>query len=167
MVKRLLDDPTTRRTDFPTNKTIGLRDYKTMKLTTFVFADAANTSEDGKLNILGIFSRLTAAEFPAMHPEMQVVLRLAWEPDEIADHNLTLVVTHENSTDPLLDWTLGIGKPPDAIDRSIEINRVLKLQNLAFTEPGRYLFEVAIDGDELGNRVLFVDKILSDSPIVS
>ena len=46
-----------------------------MDVTLALLADAANVSQDGKLNILGIFNGLGAAAFPATHPSMHLVLR--------------------------------------------------------------------------------------------
>ena len=41
-----------------------------------VLADYANVTSDGKLNILGIFDRMNVLNLPAVHPQMNLVLRL-------------------------------------------------------------------------------------------
>ena len=47
-----------------------------MDVSLALLADAANTSRDGKLNLLGIFDAIQAAKFPTTHPSMMLVLRL-------------------------------------------------------------------------------------------
>ena len=47
-----------------------------MDVSLALLADAANTSRDGKLNLLGIFDAIQAPTFPTTHPSMTLVLRL-------------------------------------------------------------------------------------------
>jgi hypothetical protein len=39
-------------------------------------ADDANLSQEGKLNVLGAFDRITAPSFPTVHPKMVFVIRI-------------------------------------------------------------------------------------------
>jgi len=39
-------------------------------------ADEANISQEGKLNVLGVFDRIAAPTFPTIHPRMVFVFRL-------------------------------------------------------------------------------------------
>lgn len=41
-----------------------------------LFADAANLSQEGKLNILGVFDAVHAGGFPSIHPRATLVVRL-------------------------------------------------------------------------------------------
>ena len=41
-----------------------------------LFADAANLSQEGKLNILGVFDALQVASLPAIHPRAHLVVHL-------------------------------------------------------------------------------------------
>ena len=41
-----------------------------------LFADAANLSQEGKLNILGVFDAVQVATMPTVHPRATLVLRL-------------------------------------------------------------------------------------------
>ena len=41
-----------------------------------VLADEANVSQEGKLNLMGIFDRIAAAEFPVVHPKMVFAFRV-------------------------------------------------------------------------------------------
>lgn len=41
-----------------------------------LIADDANLSQEGKLNVLGAFDRITAPSFPTVHPKMVFVVRI-------------------------------------------------------------------------------------------
>ena len=47
-----------------------------MKIPMAFLADEANISQEGKLNVLGIFDRIAAAEFPVVHPRMVFAFRV-------------------------------------------------------------------------------------------
>ena len=47
-----------------------------MHVTFALFADAANLSQEGKLNILGVFDALHVATLPALHPRATLVVHL-------------------------------------------------------------------------------------------
>ena len=47
-----------------------------------VLADSANVSQEGKLNIFGIFDQLNIASFPVRHPHMTLVFQLTASPAE-------------------------------------------------------------------------------------
>ena len=51
-----------------------------MELTLALLADYANISREGKLNIMGIFEQIFALSFPAVHAQLQLVLRLESSP---------------------------------------------------------------------------------------
>ena len=55
-----------------------------------LFADAANLSQEGKLNILGVFDAVHVGQFPALHPRATFVVRLKAEPADIGKHEMTL-----------------------------------------------------------------------------
>jgi len=50
-----------------------------MHISFAVFADAANLSQEGKLNILGVFDAVQVSAFPSVHPRTHLVVRLARE----------------------------------------------------------------------------------------
>ena len=53
-----------------------------MKSTVAVVADCANIEAHGKLNIMGIFDVINVQQLPAVHPQMQIVVRLVADPSE-------------------------------------------------------------------------------------
>lgn len=55
-----------------------------------LFADAANISQEGKLNILGVFDAVHVGQLPALHPRTTFVLRLKAQPQDAGVHPLQL-----------------------------------------------------------------------------
>ena len=53
-----------------------------MEISLALLADAANVSQQGKLNILGVFDQLRCSQFPCSHPTMVLVLQLHAGPAE-------------------------------------------------------------------------------------
>ena len=60
-----------------------------MHISFAVFADAANLSQEGKLNILGVFDAVQVAGLPAIHPRTHFVVRLKANGDDVGHHKLT------------------------------------------------------------------------------
>lgn len=55
-----------------------------------LFADAANISQEGKLNILGVFDAVQVAQLPALHPRTTFVLRLKATAQDVGVHPLVM-----------------------------------------------------------------------------
>jgi hypothetical protein len=60
-----------------------------MHISFAVFADAANLSQEGKLNILGVFDAVQVAGLPTIHPRTHFVVRLKADGDDIGAHKLS------------------------------------------------------------------------------
>ena len=60
-----------------------------MHISFAVFADAANLSQEGKLNILGVFDAVQVAGLPTIHPRTHFVVRLKANGDDTGQHKLT------------------------------------------------------------------------------
>ncbi len=41
-----------------------------------LIADEANISQEGKLNVLGVFDRIASGSFPMVHPKMMFIFRI-------------------------------------------------------------------------------------------
>ena len=61
-----------------------------MNISFALFADAANISQEGKLNILGMFDAVQVATLPAVHPRATLVLRLKGTRADVGSHQVTL-----------------------------------------------------------------------------
>lgn len=118
-----------------------------MQLSFALFADSANVSVEGKLNILGVFDALQVASVPTLHPRATVVMRLKGSLDEAGAHRVTLTWL---SPDGAELWNssgdLEIGPPPPG---AIEMDFPLILSfDLPISAAGTHRLAVTID-DEL------------------
>lgn len=55
-----------------------------------LFADAANLSQEGKLNVLGVFDAVHVGSLPAVHPRATLVVRLKGTIADAGGHAVTL-----------------------------------------------------------------------------
>ena len=65
-----------------------VRTFRHARLVRHLFADAANISQEGKLNILGVFDALQIGALPAVHPRATLVVRLKADEGDEGMHTL-------------------------------------------------------------------------------
>ena len=117
-----------------------------MEVTLALLADAANVSQEGKLNILGTFANINADKFPTRHPEMQLVLRFEASPAEAGmKKKLEVKILDEDAKQ-----VGGLGGdfivPPAQGGQRIRIQTALRIIDAVFPHSGDYVFAVLIDG---------------------
>ncbi|MFN0098571.1 MAG: DUF6941 family protein [Gemmatimonadaceae bacterium] len=120
-----------------------------------LFADAANISQEGKLNILGVFDALQVASVPAVHPRATMIVRLKALPDDTGRHVLAL-----SWVDPGGDeiWgssgELEVGAPPPG---ATELDvPVIAAIDLPIQQVGTHVMRVTLDGDLCAELALHV-----------
>lgn len=114
-----------------------------MDLTLAVCCDAANISREGKLNLLGIFNSIHAAQFPCTHPHLALVLRVEASIGEDGAFPLELKLADEDGQEL---FTIGghltlQGAEPG---RPMTAQTIMDINNLQLPRPGTYAFEVFI-----------------------
>ncbi len=118
-----------------------------MDIEAFLLCDAA-TDQGGKLNILGAFDAIFAAQVPATHPACAVALRIRFSRIEEGQHTFRICVIDEDGTEiiPRLDGNISVKVPPKA--DSAVVNVVANLQRLKLPKFGKYSIDLAIDGQQ-------------------
>jgi len=110
-----------------------------------VLCDAA-TDYGGKLNLLGTFDTIVAAQLPAVHPQCSIALRIVFSRIEEGQHKLRINFVDEDGRSIMP----GIDLPADANfggEASIlSRNFIINIQHLKFDKAGHYAIDVAIDG---------------------
>ena len=112
-----------------------------------VLADAANVSAEGKLNIFGIFNLIGARNFPAVHPQMQLVLAL--EADTAEQGQTKTIEVQLSGPDGQRIFALGgkleipLGEP----GYPLGMNHILTMNGLKFERPGDHVFTILINDD--------------------
>ncbi len=127
-----------------------------------LFADAANVSQEGKLNILGVFDALHVGQLPSLHPRATFVVRLKAVPEDEGPHGVSL-----DWLNPVGDmlWSsrgeLVVGPPPQGSD-GIDVP-LLAVVDLPLDVPGVYTMIVAVDDSEAARTMLHVNQVLETS----
>lgn len=116
-----------------------------MHVTFALFADAANLSQEGKLNILGVFDALHVGTLPALHPRATLVVHLKGSGSDVGSHRVSLQWLSPSGTELWSsDGELGIATPPPGV---IEMDFPLIAQlDLPLDLAGGYLMRVGLDG---------------------
>ena len=115
-------------------------------------AEAVN----GKLYVTGgCWDRLFAMQLPTQHPHLSLAaaIQVPWNATN-EKHTFEVKVADEDGHDVLPQPFSGqfeIGRPPGTPAGSdITTLFVMNFNALTFTKPGRYVFIVTVDGQELG-----------------
>ena len=120
-----------------------------------LFADAANLSQEGKLNILGVFDAVQVGELPTVHPRTTLVLRLKAEPDDVGSHRLGLRwVSPEGEELWSSEGEVNVGAAADA-SGEVDFPLIAAL-DLPLDDAGEYAMEIALDGEPAAEVPLHV-----------
>lgn len=126
-----------------------------MELDFALVADAANVSQEGKLNILGIFDTIWGRDFPVRHASMVFVLRVRADFTDQGDHALEVRLIDADG-EQLFRAEGPIQVPGGPPGRPVKPHVILGLSGVSFAAAGDYSFEVIIDGHHLKSVPLHV-----------
>lgn len=116
-----------------------------MHVTFALFADAANLSQEGKLNILGVFDALQVATLPAMHPRATLVVHLKGSVADAGQHRVSLQWMSPSGSEL---WSsegeLGVAQPPTGV-LDMDFPLIAQL-DLPLDLAGGYVMRVGLDG---------------------
>jgi hypothetical protein len=119
-----------------------------MEVDLALIADTATIDGSGKLSILGIFDRIGTSLFPARHPRMVLVLRFIAALNETGTHQIAIMLKDPAGKDVVgADGEMQLGPGPAGGAGGIRVPHVLHLDGLVFPVPGRYAFDVRVDGE--------------------
>jgi len=120
-----------------------------MQLLLATLCDSASDYQ-GKLCILGTFDTLCAPQFPVVHPQCSLAVRLLFSPEDIGRHEMTIELLDDSGKTvmPAFTPSMEVQFPHGAIP-FVTRNVVLNLQRLRFEKPGVYHFAITMDGSDL------------------
>jgi hypothetical protein len=111
-----------------------------------LFADAANLSQEGKLNILGVFDALQVGTLPALHPRATLVVHLKGSALDVGTHHVALRWLSPSGSELWKsEGELGVAPPPQGVLEK-EFPNIAQL-DLPLDQPGGYVMRVGLDGD--------------------
>lgn len=125
-----------------------LCDTQSMEVALALLADAANTTRDGKLNVLGVFDAIYAPKFPSAHPSMVLVLRLeALADDWDRKHELDVRFIDEDGAQLLKIDARVLVPPGGDSGRPRRFTHPIQINGLSFKKPGNFAFEIRVNGE--------------------
>jgi len=119
-----------------------------MDVTFAVLADGANVTQDGKLNILGIFNALGASQFPAVHPQMFLVMRFEATRAEEGKTKKIEIQLADGDGGKLFTVGANLVVPTGTPGSAIRMNHILGMNGVQFPRPGDYVFNVLVGDDQ-------------------
>ena len=115
-----------------------------MHISFALFADGANLSQEGKLNILGVFDAVQVGGMPTMHPRATLVMRLKGGPTDAGSHTVALRWLNPSGTEL---WSslgqLEIAVPPNGVTE-MDLPLIASI-DLPLDLAGAYTMHVSLD----------------------
>lgn len=130
-----------------------------MEVEIFTLSDFAQDN-NSKLTIVGTFDSINARQFPVVHPSCTVSSRLRFATKEAGTHLFRLRLIDGNGKEMVqpIEGNINVGMPQNG--QVTTINVVVNYNQLKFDNPGRYSFELYINGDWKSGLPLFLNKIV-------
>ena len=127
-----------------------------MHISFAVFADAANLSQEGKLNVLGVFDAVQVAGLPTIHPRTHFVVRLKANGDDVGQHSLAFRWLSPREEE--LWSSTGEMNVAPAANPMYEVDLpIIAVVDLPLNMAGQYTMQVALDGKPSATARLFVN----------
>lgn len=122
-----------------------------MRPSVAVLADYASVAEQGKLNVMGIFSVIFAPEVPVIWPQMQLVTQFVFESSEAGEKDFAFVLVDADGHETFRFTThISVQREPNGLPSLA--NQILTLNGLKFPKFGSYEFHVLL-GDTIQAQI--------------
>lgn len=118
------------------------------KLNFIHLADNASQSNNGKLNINGIFSKISADGLPAKHSIMYVVANISV--DDANMHKIEIKFKGPDAKKVLEPFK----KDFQSVDRMIGV--ILTINDFPIESFGDYMFNIFLDDNKIGEQKLII-----------
>lgn len=130
-----------------------------MEVTLAVACDYASTTNDGKLNIMGVFQEVNPAEFPTVLAQMFLVV--SWEagpPEFGTQKDVRVSFVDQDGNEKLRlegPVIVPVGTRPGS---RAYINQIQGMAGLPIEGPGEHAFYILAGGEEKGRVLLYVNE---------
>jgi hypothetical protein len=123
-----------------------------------LIADAANTNENGKLNVLGLFDAISATSFPARHSSLVLVLRFECNASEFGHvKEMTIgLLTEDGKKLMEIKGEIEIPTPTGPLHQT---QLIFELRDIVFPEAGDYVFHINIGGEPKAQVPIHLVKV--------
>ena len=126
-----------------------------MRIPVAFVADEANVSAEGKLNVLGIFDRMAAPQFPVQHPRMVFAFRVEADAADGGRVFPVRVRLEDERGDTLFHADGDLSPPTVPAGEFSTANQVFALVGVQFPHAGLYRFVVEV-GDAATHETRFL-----------
>jgi len=133
-----------------------------MNISLAFLADEANVSQEGKLNVLGIFDRITAEDFPVVHPRLVFAFRVQMEFADAGRSFPVHVRLMAQDGEVMFEAVGEITAPGIPIGEFATANQVFAMVGVQFPREGMYRFTVSIGGGDVHETPFLVQSAASD-----
>lgn len=126
-----------------------------MQIAFALLADGANLSQEGKLNILGVFDAVQVGTLPALHPRAHLVLRLKGTRADAGAHTVTMRWLDPQGHEVVSSsGELNVAAPPPGVNE-LDVPLIATL-DLPLQQQGTYTLAIAIDHQQRATLTLQV-----------
>jgi len=127
-----------------------------MHISFAVFADAANLSQEGKLNVLGVFDAVQVGGLPTIHPRTHFIVRVKADGGDVGTHKLTFRWLSPREEE--LWSSSGEMNVAPAQNPVFEVDLpIIAVVDLPLNMAGLYTMQVTLDGHPTASARLFVN----------
>ncbi|MDR0583936.1 MAG: hypothetical protein LBG57_06260 [Treponema sp.] len=127
-----------------------------MKIELFTFCDFAQEN-GGKLTIVGTFDTIISRNFPCVHPQLSVVIRLRFDIWEFSRHSFR-IETRDLDGDMQMEAITGNVEVKGVGDATAVSHLVFTISNLHFKNSNVVNFVLFLDDKEAGSIPLYIRK---------
>ena len=130
-----------------------------MEVKLAVLADYASITQEGKLNILGIFDEINTRELPARLPIFYVVVSYRTTASEFGKTKVVEVALQDadGNVSVRIQQSVEIPRPARPGMRGT-VNQVHGLAMLPWPRTGQYEFSISVDGHPIGQIPIVVNE---------
>ncbi len=127
-----------------------------MELKLKLLADYANVTKEGKLNVMGIFSKISTPTLPCIHPQMQLVLQFEAGSAEWETQKEIQIKLMDADGKQLLAIGGSVTVPKGEAGKPVQLNSIMTFGNVKFEKEGDYCLAILIGGETKGEIPLTV-----------
>ena len=127
-----------------------------MKIELFTFCDFAQEN-GGKLTIVGTFDTIISHNFPCVHPQLSVVIRIRFDIWEFSNHTFR-IETRDLNGEMCMDAINGNVDVKSTGNATTVSHLVFTISNLHFKTVGVINFVLYVDDKELSSIPLHIRK---------
>jgi len=138
-----------------------------IKLNFLHLCDAASVDSLGKINILGIFTKVFLPKIPSKFLKFTIVGNISFQKLSESKLKIEIKIFDQNKIEVQIASPIALEfkAPEKGKNNSGDINIVLDLGNIEFKSFGKYSLIVYADGKELGNRSFLVEERLAEKKV--